>query len=708
MPEPVPGSVRLQQLENLPALPVEQGSHIRWNSHHVPYVIARSDRDAAFLTGIAHAHLRLGQMEILKRIATGRLSEMAGPLAYDVDVALRSLGVAQVSRESVKLLPNETKSWLHDFARGVNFFKSNAKQLPHEYSVLGIEDEPWQVEDSLALARLAGADINWFAMLGLLKAKDQDARQDFFNVLQVTAKWGSNSVVVPSGRSASGAPLVANDPHLGFTFPNFWLLSGISSPSYNVVGMSVPGVPTFAPARSGAFSWGGTNMRAWTSDFVDVTEIDKNEVGVRREHFDIRWWFNDSEDLRITPYGPIVSDLEVFDFPDGKDIALRWTGMLPSDDITPFLKLMRAPNGENVRELFKGYALPALNILYADISGNVGHILATTLPKRLTAAPQALWVSMKESDEAWSRLLGSTDLPQPATPKDGILASSNNDPIPGQSPRVGWFFSPPQRVDRIHELLSAREKIEVSDLVTLQTDVYSRQSYLFKEEFLSRVREYLPEAFSQDEVKKLQSWNGEYTESSEGATLFESVYGELYGIFKDTESEDENIVSLYQRLGLFSRRFFEKFDGLKEAQKRELLEEALSALRAESERDRRWGEVHRLRVGHLFSRIPFVGERYLLDDLAASGSRETLMKSQHSLIDAKPHSARFGSQSRHISDLSSPDANFFVLLGGQDGWIGSEHFQDQIILWNKKEYLQMPLTEEKVKELYPLVSPATN
>jgi len=109
--------------------------------------------------------------------------------------------------------------------------------------------------------------------------------------------------------------------------------------------------------------------------------------------------------------------------------------------------------------------------------------------------------------------------------------------------------------------------------------------------------------------------------------------------------------------------------------------------------------MHRLRMAHPLSNVPVIGSRYRFSDQPAAGSTATVMKTAHGLTNER-HATRYGSQARHISDMADPDANYFVLLGGQDGWIKSANFLDQYELWREGRYIQMPLSLSTVRELF--------
>ena len=251
-------------------LPLTSAVTIYWNDNQVPFIEAANDEDLAFALGMVHAHLRLAQMTILRRIVEGRLAESAGPIAADIDHALRILNFGRGAAKFEAAMPPETRAFVEDFVRGINYYQGKlaARDLPHEFKVLALEREPWSVRDVLAIGRLAGTDINWLGYFSLLKLRERpdwpelyqrllkaggasttsfsagDQSEILKQLLLGAARTGSNALVVAGARSQSGAALLASDPHLGIQMPNLWLIAGMKSPSYHAVGFMIPGVPS--------------------------------------------------------------------------------------------------------------------------------------------------------------------------------------------------------------------------------------------------------------------------------------------------------------------------------------------------------------------------------------------------------------------------------------------------------------------------------
>ena len=149
-------------------LPLEGRVMIHWSERQIPFIEADNDGDAAFALGLVHAHLRLGQMATMRMIARGRVSEMIGPLGVDIDHGLRTLSYARAAAEIEQGMDEATRRWVQRFVDGINHYQDTASELPHDFGVLGLEPEPWTVEDVFVMGRLAGTDVNWLVWAGLL------------------------------------------------------------------------------------------------------------------------------------------------------------------------------------------------------------------------------------------------------------------------------------------------------------------------------------------------------------------------------------------------------------------------------------------------------------------------------------------------------------------------------------------------------------
>lgn len=717
LPDPLTTTERLAAFP-VEGAPVSAPVRIHWNDQQVPFVEAQTDADLAVALGMVHAHLRLGQMELARHLVRGRVSEMGGPLASDLDKSLRVLNFGRGAEATLEMMPADTRAWLDSFVMGVNHYIANVETLPHEHQVLGIERETWTAEDVIAIGRLGSTDVNWLIWFGMLDLHDrsnwpeiwarateiggesipsigaetQNQESIFHELLLGFAKAGSNSVAVSGERTGTGSAMIASDPHLGVFLPNLWVLAGYKSPSYHAVGMMIPGVPFIALGRNEQIAWGGTNMRALSTDLVDVSDLPESDFTERTEEIGVRWWFDTEMTIRETPYGPVVSDAPLVPSAgEGVEIALRWMGHQPSDEITSMLRVSQADDFAEFRNALDGFHVPGQNMVFADAAGHIGQVMAVKLPARPTTPPSDVLVSPNSAD-AWANPVTAADLPAAFDPPEGYVASANNKPANAEV-AVGWHFSNDDRISRLRELLTRDGPIGVPDLEALQRDVYMASAVALRDLLLGQLRrsDVILTPDQDATAKILQDWDGLYDADSRGALAFELT---AFAFAANFWNEEER--KLMEIGGRFDEQLGEAIAAAEPIDVAAALTPSLDAASKGMEEFTVWGDMHRLGLRHPLSFIPVVGDKYVFGNVPISGSSTTVMKTAHGDTDAR-HLTRFGSQARHISDMSDPDANWFALLGGQDGWINSANFTDQFDFWLRGEYVQVPLQVETVE-----------
>jgi len=689
-------------------LPLEGTVRIYWNDRQVPFIDAQSDRDLAFSLGAVHAHLRGAQIAVLKRVASGRLSEMVGPFAVDIDYVLRMLDFGASAQALECAMPEESRAWVRSFVDGLNCYQALQRSLPSEFALLGLKPEAYTVRDVLAIGRLAAADVNWLLYFSLLREGSRDGWSRLLRagtgdpatgrsaadetalarLLSGAARLGSNAVAVSADRSASGSALLAADTHLGLSLPNFWLLVGMHSPSYHAVGMMIPGVPLIGVGRNPELAWSGTNLHAASSDLYDVSALPAEQFRTARVQIGVRFWSDRHRQIRRTAFGPVITDCRALSRRVSESLALRWVGQDPTDEVTALLNVARASSAEQFRQALRTFGVPGQNMVFADRSGHVGLVVAAVLPVRGAFPESNPVLDPRDPSTHWKQFASASELPFLVDPADGLIVSANNRPPQGRVP-VGFCFSPEERVQRLRERLCAQQRIGLDDLRRLQFDVASPVAAalagaLVAQIEAARAAEEVPEFLS-----RLKQWDGSYDAASSGAVAFEAllyhVASSLYG-----GKHAASLPGGFVQWGLLSDYLVPDLQVLPPKRRAAVLRRCVARAARDSARYRSWGEMHRLRLAHFLSQLPLAGSRFVFRDLAIGGSRETLMKTAHDLV-RRRHHATYGSQARFLTDLGDLDANYFVLLGGQDGWPGSTTFDDQVPLWLSGEYMRLPL-----------------
>ena len=699
---------------------------VRWNDHLVPWIEAETDTDLAFALGLVHGHLRGAQIALLRMVARGRLSEMAGPFTRDIDHALRVLDFGRAAPAIEAGWPPETREFVHAFLAGLNHAALRGRRPP-EFGLLGLRPEPYTVGDMLAIGRLAGTDINWLAYFSLLAERGKpgfarlwqrtleagaglaepggggDPRRAALGaILTGLSRSGSNAVAVAPSRSASGAALLASDPHLGLSLPNLWLVAGMRSPSFHAAGMMVPGLPIIGLGRNPDVAWGGTNLRAASSDLFDVSRLPPGAFAEGETTIRQRLWFGAKRRVRTTPLGPVVTDAPPVPSGGGGPLALRWAGHEPTDEITALLRAARAPDAASFRESFAGFGVSPQNMLYADRSGTIGRVTAAVLPDRagFPADGPVLDGADPAAAAPWGRLRDARSLPRLENPPDGILASANENPNTWarDPPPMGWFFSDGDRVERLRALLLAKPKLTPADMAALQRDTRAPKAAALAAGLLARFDALPGGAPEPATLARMRGWDGDYAEGSEAALVFELLVARLLPALSPEGREGgRGAETGWNFVTTFLLR---DLDALPPERREAVLRAAAAEAAPLAARHRNWGEVHRLRAAHWLVNAPVVGRRFVFGSYPVGGSRETPMKTGHGLVSG-PHEVSFGSMARFVSDLADPDANWFVLFGGQDGWLGSAAFADQVPLWREGRSIRVPLRPETVAAEFP-------
>ncbi|MBC7907682.1 MAG: penicillin acylase family protein [Rhodospirillaceae bacterium] len=656
-------------------LPLSAPVRIAWDRYAIPFIEADSDMDAATALGMVHAHLRLGQMEVMRRLALGRLAEMLGPAALEMDHSLRMLGFDRAVPAIIARMPATTLAWVEAFIAGINHYMARTPRLPPDFTMLGLQREPWSVAHILSIGRLASADCNWFVLFNLLRLRHradwpqlwagladhegaafwplQEKTNALADLATRASRSGSNALAIAGARSASRAALMAADPHLNITIPNVWLVAGVQSPSLHATGLMIPGLPFIAIGRNQHIAWSGTALQASSSDLFDARDL---PVTTRRETFRSRLGPTVQADIRETVLGPLVSDSRLLGA--GQPLALKWMGHHPSDEVTAWLGVARAASWEEFAAAAEGMAV---------------------LPRRPQQPPTDAVLGPEDSGH-WDSLIRSSDLPRMVDPAGGVLASANEKPRHAAY-RVGMFFSAHDRHLRLHRLAQKGDRLDLGDLAGFQHDVHSEAAMEIKT-WLGRRLDSHPLAHI------LEQWDGFYDADSRGAAAFELLMGRLHRFAHGDDGQATYWASWNPTQLMRHRLATAPPEPLKVA-----LGDAAHGVMHDLRDGAVWGDIHRL---HLAYPLPGLGRLARFADLPTGGGNETLMKTAHGLAFGR-HSARFGANARFLTDMADPDRTSVVLLGGQDGWFGTANFLDQVPLWRAGHAIPLPLRPQTAR-----------
>lgn len=546
------------------------------------HIEAGSDLDAFFAAGYAQAQDRLWQLEMQRRLASGRLSEVLGKGSLDTDIWFRTLGLYDAARAAWPTLSVSAKASLTAYARGVNAGMAALPSLPLEFAVFGVKPQPWTELDSLAWIKVFALNLGG----NFRKELDRYVASRVFTTAQMSTlfpdvapngpstvpsfadasglaylassqaalaqTWqiarpntGSNAWAVSGRLTSDGSALLANDPHLGLQIPSFWYAMSIRTPTLDVAGMSLVGLPVVVFGHNAQIAWGGTNMMADTQDlFVERPDATgkRYDAGgssrafeVHHEVIQVRADFPASLRqpyepvtiaVRKTIHGPVISDYyKVTDAP----VSLRWTA-LDSDDTTyeAFFQLGYARDWKQFNEALAYAVAPALNMLYADRAGHIGYAGTGRIPVRKQGegtTPVPGW----DDRFGWSSSIPATAMPRSYDPPSGLLVSANNRVAGAEFPYfISHDWASSARATRIAGLLQARldagERLSLTDMERIQVDTLD----LDARKMIDTIRSRLPtQGEAAEAAAFLSHWHGEMDASSPAASIFHAWMRQL-------------------------------------------------------------------------------------------------------------------------------------------------------------------------------------
>jgi penicillin G amidase len=498
------------------------------DTYGVPRIQVEGEEDMFFGQGFVHAQDRLWQMDIQRRAAAGRLSEIFGSPTVSFDRMFRIIGLRSTAEEILTGLSPGTREILESYCRGVNaFLESERGKYPAEFDLIGYTPEPWTPLDCILVARLMAWELNlaWWtdltygaiaervglektldilpaypsgvpptvrsssfssAILGMLRT--DEAYRRFMGVSGFGT--GSNVWAVAPWKSVTGSALLANDTHLHLLLPSHWYEAQLRCPAYSVWGMTVPGAPGVVAGRNDSIAWGVTNLMADDADFY-VERIDSSDttrywddgawhpLSVRVEQIPVRGDSAVSLVVRATRNGPIVTDVSdpVAMRRMPYVASMRWTGRETDDPFAAFLAIGRARNWSEFSDGVGKLAVPGQNFVYADVRGNIGYRCGARIPirpGRSSLLPLPGW----DRSLAWKGFVPPERLPFLFNPPEGYVATANNKVADNMYPyHIGDLWEPPSRILRLREILGKKEeRFSVQDFERLQNDTYSHHA----------------------------------------------------------------------------------------------------------------------------------------------------------------------------------------------------------------------------------------
>lgn len=705
----------------------------------MPHIVAKNEHDLYFATGYAMAQDRLWQMDLLRRVTMGRLSEIFGKDMVKTDYLLRALRMSKKSHQVLEQTPDSILLCINAFADGVNaFLAENGRNLPPEFVILQYRPEPWEPYHTVNLIGYMAWDLSgswqneivlhqlrkqlpdnkWNELLPEFAFQQSVVHQqrsvptafsilegnDALQELGIEIVSGSNNWAVGPQKSNSGKAMMANDMHLGFGAPGIWYpLHQLIEGRLNVTGVALPGAPCIINGHNDSIGWGMTNLYVDEMDFfIELPDSTKKNhyyfegkslpMDVVDVKIAVKGGDTVSRLLRFTHHGPIVSEVKEI---NEELISMRWTGNDYSNELRSVYLLNQAKNWNDFREALTTMLSVSQNVVFADVNGNIGLQTAGAVPVRKNGNGM-LPVAGESGDYEWLGYLPFDSLPYTYNPPQAYVSSANNRTTDTNYKHfIGHWFDNSSRIDRIRELLEQENRIDPQYFMKMQGDQVSS----FAAKNLSALTSTLSDSkelnpTQQQALQLLLEWDGNMAASLPQPAIFDQFYLQFMRLMLADDMGEE----AYQRIpgGLMRHIFDRMWRGKKSAwsdlasttEHQESFDEIvvmafkasvnqLVEILGDDVSSWEWGKLHQLVLQHPLGKVDLLNRIFTFNrgPFVVGGSFHTVNPTAYNFH--KPFAVVHGASQRHIFTMGNPQESYLAIPTGVSGIPASKYYCNQ-------------------------------
>ncbi|MBO0939362.1 penicillin acylase family protein [Fibrella sp. HMF5335] len=739
------------QAQSLTIGGTKQPVEVLFDSLHIPHVFAQNDHDAYFAQGYLTARDRLWQMEFQTHAAAGRVAEIVGDRATELDRYNRRLGMGFAAEQSVKLMMDDPaiRETLEAYSAGINAYINQLKpaQYPLEYKLLGYAPEPWTpIKCAYFLKYMSGVlalGADDVAMTNILAKYGPEVTNDLFPnypkhedpIIPPGTKWdflpvyylkspsnpvpgkngfalnwprhdpaiGSNNWAVAATKSATGYPILANDPHLNLSLPSIWYLIQLHTPTLNVMGASMPGSPGVIGGFNQHIAWGETNVG---SDVLDFYKI-KFKDNTRREYWHDNKWKPVTRRVEVvkikgrpdlvdtvlyTHHGPVMYEPGQKSFAKNFPVgyAVRWVAHDPANELKCFYLLNRAKNHADYREALTYYGAPAQNFVFADVNKDIAIAPNGRFPLKKKQQGKFLLDGTDPNDD-WRAYIPADQNPHVKNPPRGFVSSANQSSTDPTYPYyLNWQFAPHERGSRINQRLTAMQRATVDSIRNLQFDTYNIRAAELLPKLLSHLQSGNLSAAQKQALNTLQQWTYNQTTAELGPTIFVEWEKRFMEALWGDELPDSDSLPLRKPSADRTIRLLEEnpnarwFDDVRTPVKETVADIVTQSFRATVDTLTKrhgpqgagwqWATTKATKISHLAR----------LDALSALnvqvGGGATVVNAITS---------RTGPSWRLVVELGPMPTGYAALPGGQSGNPGSHYYLNMLETWRKGQLTKL-------------------
>ncbi|MCB0473178.1 MAG: penicillin acylase family protein [Flavobacteriaceae bacterium] len=734
---------------------------VYYDDNGVPHIYAENELDAERVLGYVHAQDRLWQMELLRRIATGRLSELFGKKLVRTDRFFSGLGIEENTAKTVENLDKNSDEYKLTMAylEGVNQFIAKGP-TPIEFYLLGIDKKPYTIEDvynvygymafsfahaykvdplltdikdNLGEAYLRELQIKIDSASVLIKSQQNPivengiarAVNDIYDNLPFAPFIGSNSWVIGPEKTKNGKVIFANDPHIGYAQPSVWYQSHLVTPEHEMYGYNLALIPFPLLGHNREYAYGLTMFENDDLDFYYEENNPQDENEYRsKDHFEKYEFRNktikikDGKDttytIKVSKHGPLVNGI-IDQVKGDRPVAMDWAyTRLPNKILEVNYRLSHA---HSLDEFRAGAALlhaPGLNIMYGDADNNIAWFASGKLYRFHEGVNSKLILDGTDGNDEKIAYLDFSENPQAVNPDWHYVYSANNQPDSIAGMLYPGYYLPFDRAKRIVGLLEAKNDFTKDDVMHMINDITNANDPLIVKEALQHI---LRDSLSDNQQKSydiLNKWDGSYELQSAAPTIYNRfLYEFLVSTYKDELGGDFKLFlnSHIQKKNVLPQIMKDSsvwWDDIntkdvKEARKDIVtgaFKNAVSFLENQlgpNSDDWTWNRVHTLEFKHPIGEVAMMRGYFNVGPFEVKGGNEVINNQIFNLDSTGYYRVHAGPSTRRVIDFSDVDNSMTILPTGQSGNPQSEHYSDQAQKFLNGEFVRMLLDEKEIR-----------
>lgn len=551
----------------------------------VPHINAKNQRDAYIALGYVHAQDRLWQMELTRRIAAGRLSEIFGKKLLKVDRFFSGLGIEEAADKTIENLDKTAQPYLltEAYLEGINQF-IKIGNVPLEFLLLGLDVEEYDIKDvynvfgymsfSFAVAHktdpllteikeklgtsylneLLSASgenltINKTSIPKEINATLSRTVADIMNNLPVSPFVGSNSWVIAPEKTKNGKVIFANDPHIAFSQPSVWYQNHIKTPDFEIYGFNIALMPFPLLGHNKEYAYGLTMLANDDLNFYIEKNNPENELEYKTpngfEQYKIlekTIRIKDDQDttflVKVSKHGPIMNGL-IEHVIDERPIAMSWIyTQLPNEMLSVAHGISHANSLSKFKKSVAKIHAPGLNVMYGDAKDNIAWFSSAALYQLRDSVSSKTYLDGASGADEILEYLPFEENPQAINPNWKYVYSANSQPDSVRGKLYPGYYQPQDRAKRIVALLEEKNDFTKEDVTAMTYDVKSSTVSDISKTLLKNIDQNLLTTAEKRVFSILENWDGNYLKSSVGPTIYNRF---LYIFLKATYADELGI-----------------------------------------------------------------------------------------------------------------------------------------------------------------------